>query len=203
MTSASPASSRIATVPNLISFVRILGIPVFVALLLGEGTEAAGLIVLGVVVSTDWVDGYLARRTGQVSKLGKSLDPVADRAAIAAALVALVIRDAFPLWAALLILVRDGLIVLAGLALMAARKPMIDVRFMGKMATFALMCAVPLVAWGNFGLPLAAGARVVGWFTFAVGIIEYYVATVFYITDLRRVLARPAVAAAEADRTEA
>src|SRR5947208_15766326 len=92
---------RVATVPNLLSLIRILLIPVFVTLLLHHGTEMAGLLLLGAVVSTDWIDGYLARRTGQVSNLGKILDPVADRLAIAAALVALVARDAVPLWAAL------------------------------------------------------------------------------------------------------
>src|SRR5438552_18480700 len=96
---------RIATVPNVVSFFRILLIPVFVVLLLHHGTEAAGLLLLGGVVATDWVDGYIARHAGQVSNLGKLLDPVADRLAIAAALVTLVLRHAFPLWAALLVLV--------------------------------------------------------------------------------------------------
>src|SRR5436309_428134 len=114
-----PASRRVATVPNLLSFLRILLIPVFVLLIAHRGTEAGGLLLLGAVVATDWVDGTIARRTGQVSELGKVLDPVADRLAIAAALIALVVRKAFPLWAALLILVRDALILLAGLALLS------------------------------------------------------------------------------------
>ncbi|HEX9235943.1 MAG TPA: CDP-alcohol phosphatidyltransferase family protein, partial [Actinomycetota bacterium] len=83
---------RVATVPNLLSLLRILMIPVFVLLILHHGTEMAGLLLLGAVVSTDWLDGYLARRTGQVSNVGKVLDPVADRLAIAAALVAMVVR---------------------------------------------------------------------------------------------------------------
>src|SRR6266508_3278098 len=110
---------RIATVPNLLSFVRILLIPVFVLLILHHGTEQAGLILLGAVVATDWIDGYIARHTGQVSNLGKVLDPVADRLAIVSALIAMVARDAFPLWAALLVIVRDGLILIAGLVLLA------------------------------------------------------------------------------------
>src|SRR4051794_31177475 len=109
------SSNRVLTLPNLISFVRILLIPVFVLLLLNDGTERAGLLLLGFVVSTDWVDGQVARRTGQVSEVGKILDPVADRLAIAAALITLVVVDAFPLWAALLILVRDAAILLAGI----------------------------------------------------------------------------------------
>src|SRR5207249_9554724 len=95
---------RIATVPNVVSFFRILLIPVFVVLILHHGTEGAGLLLLGATVSTDWVDGFLARRWGQVSNLGKLLDPLADRLAIASGLIAIVARGAFPLWAALLIL---------------------------------------------------------------------------------------------------
>src|SRR5438128_11846186 len=84
---AGPSSlDRIATVPNLLSAIRILLIPVFVLLLLRHGTEGAGLVLLALVVATDWVDGQIARRTGQVSNLGKILDPVADRLALAAAL---------------------------------------------------------------------------------------------------------------------
>ena len=95
------------TVPNVISAFRIAMIPVFVALILDEDTTTAGLIVFGVVVATDWVDGTIARRTGQVSDLGKVLDPVADRLAIAAGIIALAIRGVFPVWAAAAILVRD------------------------------------------------------------------------------------------------
>jgi cardiolipin synthase len=181
---APPSVDRIATVPNLISLIRILLIPVFVALLLGEGTEAAGLVLLGAVVSTDWIDGYIARRTGQVSNLGKVLDPVADRLAIAAALIAMVARDSFPLWAALLVIVRDILVLLAGGALLFVLKVRIDVRSIGKVATFALMCGIPAVAWGNFGLPLEALARVSGWTLFWIGIVLYYAAGVFYSFDL-------------------
>jgi cardiolipin synthase len=180
------AGDRILTVPNLISLVRILLIPVFVALILGEGTEAAGLVLLGAVVSTDWIDGYIARRTGQVSNVGKVLDPVADRLAIAAALVAMVARDAFPLWAALLVIVRDVLVLLAGGALLLVLKVRIDVRSIGKVATFALMCGIPAVAWANFGLPLEALARLAGWALFWIGIVLYYAAAVLYSFDLVR-----------------
>lgn len=183
---APPSVDRMATVPNLISLIRILLIPVFVALLLGEGTEAAGLVLLGAVVSTDWIDGYIARRMGQVSNLGKVLDPVADRMAIAAALIAMLARDAFPLWAALLVIVRDVLVLLAGGALLLLLKVRIDVRSIGKAATFALMCGIPSVAWGNFGLPLEALARVAGWTLFWIGIVLYYAAGVFYSFDLVR-----------------
>jgi cardiolipin synthase (CMP-forming) len=182
------SSNRVLTVPNVISFARILLIPVFVLLLLNDGTERAGLLLLGFVVSTDWVDGQVARRTGQVSELGKLLDPVADRLAIAAALITLVVIGAFPLWAALLILVRDAAILIAGLALL--RKDVrIDVRLIGKVATFSLMFSVPAVAWGNLDLGLDATALALGWIAFAVGIVEYYVAAGMYVGDMRAGLA--------------
>ena len=179
---------RIATVPNLLSFIRILLIPVFVLLILHHGTEAAGLLLLGGVVATDWVDGYIARHTDQVSNLGKLLDPVADRLAITAALIAIVIRDAFPLWAALLVIVRDALILIAGLVLLAAYKVRLDVRWIGKTATFGLMVAIPLVAWGNFGLFLHRAAYDVGWIMYWPSIVLYYIAAVIYGFDIARAL---------------
>ncbi|HEX9236822.1 MAG TPA: CDP-alcohol phosphatidyltransferase family protein [Actinomycetota bacterium] len=179
-----PASlDRIATVPNLLSLIRILAIPVFVLLILHHGTEGGGLILLGAVVATDWIDGYIARHTAAVSNVGKLLDPVADRLALIAALAAMVARDAFPLWAALLVIVRDAVILVAGTILLVRLKARIDVRWIGKAATFGLMVGIPLIAWGNFGLFLHAAARVFGWLVFAVAIVLYYAATVVYAFD--------------------
>lgn len=183
---ATTSLDRIATFPNLLSLVRILLIPVFVGLILNHGTEAAGLVLLGAVVATDWIDGYVARHTGQVSNLGKILDPVADRLALTAALVAMVVRDAFPLWAALLVIARDGLILLAGVVLLLRYRIRLDVRWVGKAATFGLMCAIPLVAWGNFGLVFDRFASTFGWVVFVPAIALYYVATIVYAVDVVR-----------------
>jgi cardiolipin synthase len=177
---------RIATIPNLLSLIRILMIPVFVLLLLNEGTELAGLLLLGAVVSTDWVDGYIARHTGQVSNLGKVLDPVADRLAIATALVALVVRDAVPLWAALLVLVRDALVLVAGAVVLVRYRVRLDVRWIGKVATFDLMWGIPMIAWGNFELFLHRPVEIAGWVLYGIGIVLYYAAAVLYAFDLVR-----------------
>ena len=185
-TDEQAASSAILTIPNLLSFLRILLIPVFFILIVNEGTELAGLVLVGVVMSTDWVDGYIARRTNSVSELGKILDPVSDRLAIAAVLIALLIRDALPLWAALLILVRDVAVLVVGLALLRSGGRRIDVRYIGKVATFTLMATVPLIAWGYFDLPLAPTASAIGWIFFPVGIVEYYWAAFLYVGDIRR-----------------
>jgi cardiolipin synthase (CMP-forming) len=184
----TPASRRVLTGPNLISFARIALIPVFVWMIVDEETTTAGLLLFAFVVATDWVDGLLARRTGQVSELGKVLDPVADRLAIAAGLIAFVIRGIFPLWAALLILVRDLTVLLAGAFLLGRRKIRLDVRWIGKLATFSLMAAIPWIAWGELGLPLAEAATVAGWAAFAIGIVEYYVAAGVYVGDIRRAI---------------
>jgi cardiolipin synthase len=175
-------------VPNVISFVRIAMIPLFVVWIVDRDTTTRGLVLFAVVVATDWVDGWIARRTNQVSELGKILDPVADRLAIAAGLVALVIRGAFPLWAALLILVRDAAVLVVGAALLAGKKLRIDVRWIGKIATFSLMSSIVWIAWGSLGLPLAEVGLVLGWAGFAIGICEYYVAAAVYLRDIRRAL---------------
>jgi cardiolipin synthase len=179
-------SDRILTIPNVISFLRIALIPVFVALIVDRDTTFAGLVLFVVVVATDWVDGAIARATGQVTELGKVLDPVADRLAIAAGLIALVVRDVFPLWAALLILVRDLAILVAGTLLLVKRRARIEVRYIGKVATFALMTSIGCIAWGNLGYVLSEAALACGWAFFAAGIVEYYVATFLYVGDLRR-----------------
>jgi cardiolipin synthase len=186
-TASDPAPSRrIITVPNLISAVRIVFIPVFVGLILDPDTTTAGLILFGVVVATDWVDGAVARRTGQVSELGKVLDPVADRLAIAAGLIALAIRGVFPWWAAALILVRDAAVLIVGIVVLVRGKVRIEVRWIGKIATFSLMTAIPFVSWGALGLPLGPAASVIGWTAYGVGIVEYYVAASGYLRDVRR-----------------
>jgi cardiolipin synthase (CMP-forming) len=191
MSEGTPAGSgsRVLTIPNAISALRIALIPVFVTLIVDDNTTTAGLIMFGLVVATDWVDGTVARRTGQVSELGKVLDPVADRLAIAAGLIALAVRGVFPVWAAVLILLRDVAVLVVGVFLLTRRHVRIEVRWIGKVATFSLMVAVPAVAWGALGLPLAAAATAVGWVSFAVRIVEYYVAAAVYARDARHALA--------------
>jgi cardiolipin synthase len=182
----SPSSSRVLTVPNAISAARIASIPVFVALILDHDTTTPGLILFAIVVATDWIDGTIARRTGQVSDLGKVLDPVADRLAIAAGLIGLVLRGIFPLWAAAAILVRDLAVLVGGAVALFRRGIRLEVRWIGKLATFSLMAAIPMVSWGSLGLPLAAAATVCGWAAYSVGIVEYYVAAFAYLGDIRR-----------------
>jgi cardiolipin synthase len=183
-----PASSAIVTVPNILSFARIATIPLFCWLAANERTRLWGILLFAVVVGTDWLDGYVARRTGQVTELGRILDPVADRLAIAAGLLTFAIAGIFPFWAALLILLRDVAVLLGGAALLWGRSIRVDVRGIGKIATFSLMAAIAWIAWGNAGGPLGDILLVGGWLAYAVGIVEYYVAAGLYAIDIRDVL---------------
>ena len=180
---------RIATVPNLLSAIRIALIPVFVLLLLHPETQTAGLVLFCLTVATDWVDGYVARRTNQVSNIGKVLDPVADRLAIAAGLITLMAVGAVPVWAGALVLVRDVTVLCVGGYLAVRRGVRIDVRWIGKIATAFLMVGIPAIAWASFGLWLEQVARVGGWICYGTGIVLYYAALVPYAGDVRAALA--------------
>ena len=184
-----PASSAVLTVPNVLSLARIVSIPAFCWLAANERTRLWGIFLFAVIVSTDWVDGYIARKTDQVSELGRILDPVADRLAIAAGLLTFAVSGIFPFWAALLILVRDLAVLLGGAGLLWGRDVRIEVRWIGKIATASLMAAVTWIAWGNAGNPFGEVLLVGGWLAFVVGIIEYYVAAGLYAIDVRDALA--------------
>jgi len=178
----------VLTAPNLISLSRIALIPVFTVLIADPDTTAIGLVTFALVAASDWVDGYLARRLGQISELGKLLDPTADRLAIAAALVALAIRGAFPWWAAWLLLARDALLLAIGAVVLLRRRIRIEVRWIGKFATLNLMAAITWVSWGALGYPPAEVTTVLGWAAYAIGIATAYAAAALYVGDLRRAL---------------
>jgi cardiolipin synthase len=188
-TDTVPASSAVLTIPNLLSFARIAAIPIFCWLTVRSDTRLAGIALFAVVVGTDWLDGYVARRLDQVSELGRILDPVADRLAIAAGIITFTIVGIFPFWATLLVLLRDVAVLLGGATILWARNLRVDVRGIGKVATFSLMAAITWIAWGNAGGPLGDVLLAVGWLTFVIGIVEYYIATGIYAIDIRDALA--------------
>jgi cardiolipin synthase (CMP-forming) len=131
------------TIPNLISLLRLLCVPVFVWLVLGADRPLVAGVLLAVLGATDWVDGWIARRYDQGSAIGKVLDPVADRILLIAGAVVLLVDGTVPRWVGVLVLAREALISLAtlGLALAGARR--IDVLWVGKAGTLALMFALP------------------------------------------------------------
>jgi cardiolipin synthase len=188
-TDTVPASSAVLTIPNVLSAARIAAIPLFCWLTARPDTRLAGIALFAAVVGSDWLDGYVARRLGQVSELGRILDPVADRLAIAAGILTFAIVGIFPFWAALLVLVRDVVVLLGGATLLWSRNLRVDVRGIGKVATFSLMLAITWIAWGNAGGPLGEVLLAAGWLAFAIGIVEYYIATGIYAIDIRDAMA--------------
>ena len=165
---------EVLTVPNLISIGRIAGSPVFAYVLLVADNRHAAAWLLGALGATDWLDGWLARRLGTVSDLGKVLDPLADRVLIVVAAVAVVVDGSFPLWLGAVVLVREALVSLGVVALAALGAKRIDVLWVGKAGTLALMVAVPMfliaeadISWSDVARPIAwafaAGGLVLGW----------------------------------------
>ena len=148
---ASPArnTDRILTVPNLLSFLRLLGVPLFLYLLLVVESDGWALVVLAVSAITDWADGKLARMLDQYSRLGELLDPAADRLYILAALIGFVIRGFIPWWWAALIIGRD--VVLAATLPLLKRYGFtaLPVHYLGKAATFCLLYGLPFLLLGQ------------------------------------------------------
>jgi cardiolipin synthase (CMP-forming) len=180
---------RVWTVPNLLSALRLLLLPVFLWLVLGP--EADGLAVLVLVVSglSDYLDGYVARKLDQASRLGAILDPVADRLYILATVIGLAARDIIPLWLAIILPARD--LFLWGLVpiLRTRGYSALPVHFLGKAATAALLYAFPLLLLGDGeGLP-AQAAQVFGW-AFAIwGVGMYWWAGMLYAWQVRTLVA--------------
>src|SRR4029450_1928481 len=146
-TMGATMEGRLVTIPNVISVVRLLCVPLFVWLLFGPEDRTAALVLLAILGATDWVDGYIARHFDQGSDLGKILDPIADRVLLLVATLALVIDGAVPAWLGIAVLVREAVISVATLALAAAGARRIDVQWAGKAGTFALMFAFPGFLW--------------------------------------------------------
>jgi cardiolipin synthase len=192
---AEVVSTRVLTVPNLISFARLLLVPVFLwAYLIGAVLPA--MILLAVVGTSDWVDGFVARRTGQVSVLGKLLDPLADRVVIVAVLVAFGAKGTVPWWLVGVIVARD-LIVVVGFAVLERRgMPRLAVNRTGKRATASLFTGMGLVSIsvamrvsGVAGLRAdAAGVRLAGLVLLGLGAVLYWAAGFLYAKEIRRLL---------------
>ena len=140
---ATEPDRRVLTIPNFISVVRLLCIPWFLWLVLDQEAYVDAGLVLAVLGGTDWVDGYIARHFDQGSELGKVLDPVADRILLIAAGVALLVEGIVPAWVGVLVLAREAVVSAAVLWLAAAGARRIDVQWIGKAGTLALMFALP------------------------------------------------------------
>ena len=182
-----PVSTRVLTVPNLISLLRLLLVPVF-AVLLARRQDGWAFAVLAVSGASDWLDGVLARRLGQVTRLGQLLDPAADRLFILVTIVALAWRGAVPWWLVVVLVARDVVLGLMLLVLARAGEPPLPVHLAGKAGTFALLYAFPLLLLATWSGPVGTVATVLGWAFALWGVGLYWFSGVLYLEQARRVL---------------
>jgi len=190
----------IFTIPNLVSFTRVLLVPLFVWLVVARDDYTTGGILLGFIGATDWIDGYLARRLQQVSEVGKALDPLADRLAVAAAVIVGWATGVLPWPLAMLLVARESVVALGALILVMRTGERLAVRYLGKLATFGLYFAVP-----SFYVAEGTGASawtVIAWVLVVPSIVLYYVVAGRYLLDIAAAL-RPVSSGAEAEPGDA
>jgi cardiolipin synthase len=176
------------TVPNLVSVARLAGVPLFLWLLLVVEADGWAVAVLAVGGTSDWVDGWLARRLGQVSRIGELLDPLADRLYILATLLALTIREVVPWQFTAALLARE---LMLGACLPVLRRygygpP--PVHYLGKTATFILLAAFPVLLLAHVSAGAAGWAHPVGWGLAWWGLVLYWVAGGFYVVQVVQVV---------------
>ena len=176
------SEDRILTIPNVITAVRLSCVPVFLWLLFARDDRLAAAWLLAALGATDWVDGYIARRWNQISKLGKVLDPVADRILLLVGVVAIVIDGSVPIVVAVLSLAREALVSIATLVLAALGARRIDVTWFGKKGTFFVMTAFPLFLLGNVDDgPWSTFGYWAGWAFAVPGLVLGYLALAQYV----------------------
>ncbi len=179
----------IVTVPNGVTLIRLACIPLFVWFVFGAHRQTAAAVLLGVLGATDWVDGYLARRLGQVSELGKVLDPVADRLLVLTGVVSIMVVGAVPVWFGTATLAREALVSLTTLVLASLGAARIDVLWIGKAGTFALMFAYPAFLLSHGSEAWQVPFRDFAWVAGIAGLALAWAAAVAYLGPARRALA--------------
>lgn len=178
---------RVLTVPNALSLLRLLGIPLFLWLALGPKADGWAVIVLAVGAFTDWLDGKLARLLHQQSRLGQLLDPAADRLYIVATVLALSLRGIMPWWLTGVLLARD--LALLGCVPVLRRHgygPALPVHYLGKAATLNLLYALPLLLLGSGTNAVEHAARIIGWAFVIWGAAMYWYAGGLYAWQVRQ-----------------
>lgn len=175
---------RILTIPNVISLARIGGVVVFLWLLLGEGRIVAAALVFGIIGATDWVDGALARLLGQESELGRLLDPIADRVALAAATIGGTIAGIVPLPVTVVLVTREAVMLAAAALLLSKTGETLQVRWWGKAATFGLYSAVPSFYLAAADV-MAGFFEVFAWVVAATSLVVYVWVAGGYLTEIR------------------
>lgn len=201
MVEETPGGRGVLTVPNLISVARLCCIPLFLYLIFGAENRVAAAWLLAGLGATDWVDGYIARRLGQVSELGKVLDPAADRLLFIVGVGGIIIDGSAPLWFSIAVVAREAVVGVAMVVFTLLGMKRFDVTYLGKCATFALMFAFPLFLLHAGSTtardPLLAAAWVFG----APGVALSYYTAIAYIPLMRKNLREGRAERSSTDRT--
>lgn len=183
-------SERVLTLPNVLSVLRLFGVPVFLWAILTE-RDVLALVVLMVSGITDYADGKIARRFGMESRIGAFLDPIADRLYIVTTLAGLTWRGIVPLWFVIALLAREVVMAAMLLYLRTRGQTGLPVHFVGKAATFNLLYAFPLLLLAARDDWLGALAQPIGWGFAWWGLTLYWLAAVLYAVQAVVVLRRP------------
>lgn len=181
-------TDRVWTLPNVISLLRLLGVPLFLWFVLGPHEDGWAVFVLMVAGATDFVDGRLARALRQISRLGQMLDPMADRLYIFAVLIGLGVRGVLPWWLVGVLVGRDVFLACLVPFLRTRGFTSLPVHFLGKLATFALLYALPLVLLGESPTIVGHACKVFGWASVVWGTFLYWWAAIVYAAQTARLL---------------
>ncbi|TAL44357.1 MAG: CDP-alcohol phosphatidyltransferase family protein [Salinibacterium sp.] len=184
---ASVVSSRVLTVPNLLSLVRLAMVPVFLLFIVQE-KDLAALIVLVISSITDFLDGMIARKFAQVSRLGQLLDPAADRLFIFAALIGLSVRGVVPIWLLIVVVARDVMLLAIGIVLANVGHGPLPVHHLGKLATLLLFYALPILMLGEAFPAALPVTSPIGWAFALWGSFLYWWAGIIYLGETARVV---------------
>jgi cardiolipin synthase (CMP-forming) len=182
-------SSRVLTVPNLLSFLRLALVPVFFLLII-FGHDLLAFCTLVFSSLTDYLDGIIARRFHQVSRLGQLLDPAADRLFIFASIIGLAIRGIVPWWFVAIVVGRDAMLLVIGVTLANVGYGPLPVHHLGKTATFSLFYALPILMLGLAFPGLAIATNPIGWAFAYWGAFLYWWAGFIYLFQAVRLLRR-------------
>ncbi|MFJ4209940.1 CDP-alcohol phosphatidyltransferase family protein [Paenarthrobacter sp. NPDC089675] len=175
----------IFTVPNVLTVLRFMGVPLFVWLVLSQREYGFAVLVLVIMGSTDWVDGYIARRFDQTSKLGRVLDPMADRAALIAVAVTLAIAGVVQWWYLAALVVPDAILAIASLIYFRSH-PDLPVSIIGKIRTALLLVGTPLLVLSKLQVPLADVCFAAAWTFLTLGLVGHWIAAWNYFWAILR-----------------
>ena len=187
---ANQMSSRILTVPNVLSFLRLLMVPVFFVFIV-VGNDVGALILLVISTVTDFIDGQIARRFNQITRLGQLLDPAADRLLILAALLGLAIAQVLPWWFVIAVICRDLMLIVLGIVLANHGYGPLPVHHLGKFATFCLFASLPILMVGEAFPAVQPVTSPIGWAAALWGGFLYWWAGILYLLETVRLIRIP------------